>query len=189
MRRFNFILPCIALLACTNDLDRVAAVELPASAADRVTRDVEYYYSDSGHVINRLRAGQIEEYTTEQEQRTEISGGVELVFFDRSGLQGSVLTARRGRIWPDRQRMQVIEQVVFVNAKGERLETEELTWSQDSGRVHTTRPVKIIRSSDILYGQGLDAAEDFSSYTIRKPTGSLLVEREDEIPSDDAADR
>jgi LPS export ABC transporter protein LptC len=160
---------------CKNDLDRVAAIDVPASAPDRITIHAEYLYSDSGRVTNRLRAGKIEEYLVKDQERTELSDDLELVFFSTDGREGSRLTAHRGRIWPNEGRMQVNEQVVFTNIKGERLETEELTWEQDSGRVFTDRPVKITRSRDVLYGQGLDASEDFSRYTIRQVTGSIAL--------------
>jgi LPS export ABC transporter protein LptC len=163
----------LALPACRNELDRVAAIEVPVEAPDRVTTNAEYLYSDSGRVTNRLRAGRIEEYMGEP--RTDIVDGLELLFYTTDGREGSVLTARRGRIWPEQGRMQVNEQVVFVNAKGERLETEELVWEQDSARVHTDRSVRITRKGDILYGTGLDAAEDFSRYTLRQVTGSFAL--------------
>lgn len=168
-------------VACKNDLDRVAAVEVTESSPDRVTTQAEYLYSDSGRVTNRLRAGKIQEYMDKDEPRTDIADGLELLFYELDGTEGSRLTARRGRIWPNEGRMQVNEQVIFTNAKGEKLETEELIWEQDSARVHTDRPVKITRKGDILYGQGLDAAEDFSRYTIRQVTGSFA------LPSDTLA--
>lgn len=168
------------LFACKNDLDRVAAIEVPANGPDRITTDAEYLYSDSGTVRNRVRAGTISEFSGEH-PRTEMTDGVELTFFGPDGHAGSQLTARRGEIQPDRNRMVVEEQVVFINAKGERLETEQLTWDQDSGRVYTDRPVKVIRVRDIIYGQGLDAAQDFSQYTIRKITGTLFIDQSDTL--------
>ena len=77
--------------------------------------------------------------------------------------------------------MSVSDQVVFVNTQGERLETEKLTWSQDSNKVFTDRPVKITRRNDIIYGQGLDAEEDFSRYTVRRVTGTLFIDRSDTL--------
>ncbi len=168
------------LLACKNDLDRVAAIEVPANGPDRITTGAEYLYSDSGKVRNRVRAGTISEFNGTQ-RRTEMTDGVELTFFDAQGRAGSQLTARRGEIQPERNRMVVEEQVVFVNARGEKLETEQLTWSQDSDRVYTDRPVKVTRARDIIYGQGLDAAQDFSRYTIRKITGTLFIDRSDTL--------
>ena len=161
--------------SCGNDLDRVAAVELPAAVPDRATQEAEYFYSDSGIVRNRLRAGRIEEWTMEP-KRTEMSEGVELLFFDAQGRPGSKLTARRGLILPGKKRMEVMEDVVFINAKGERLETEQLTWEQDSARVHTDKAVRVQRGQDVIHGTGLDAAEDFSRYTIRHVTGTLQLE-------------
>ena len=168
------------LASCKNDLDRVAAIEVPTNGPDRITTQAEYLYSDSGKVRNRVRAGTISEFSGDH-PRTEMSDGVELTFFDADGRPGSQLTARRGEIQPERNSMVVEEKVVFVNTKGERLETEQLTWSKDSDRVYTDRPVKVIRAKDIIYGQGLDAAQDFSRYTIRKITGTLFIDRSDTL--------
>ncbi len=172
---FMAIALSFTLPSCKNDLDRVAAIDVPEHAPDRTTTNAEYYYSDSGKVTNRLRAGRIEEFMDKDHRHTEISDGLELLFFQADGSEGSMLRARRGRIWPDQKRMQVNEKVVFTNVRGETLETEELIWSQDSARVRTDKPVTITRKGDILYGQGLDAAEDFSNYTILRPTGSFAV--------------
>ncbi|MEX1132907.1 MAG: LPS export ABC transporter periplasmic protein LptC [Flavobacteriales bacterium] len=161
-------------VSCVNDLDRVAAVEVPKASADRITTDAEYLFTDSGLVRNRLRSGRIAEWSTEP-KRTELSEGLELVFYNAAGEQSSVLTARRGVMVPDEKRMEVNEQVVFINAKGERLETEQLTWDQDSAQVYTDRAVRIQRGGDIIHGQGLVASEDFSRYTISRITGILDV--------------
>jgi LPS export ABC transporter protein LptC len=168
----------LAGVGCSNDLDRVAAVDVRQEAPDRVTTGAEYVYSDSGRVRNRLKAGRVSDYRTTPPPRTELEDGVELVFFDRAGRPGSVLYARRAHILPGEKRMEVLDHVVFTNVRGERLETEKLVWEQDSARVHTDRPVKITRANDILYGQGLDASEDFSRYTIRRVTGSLVLDRD-----------
>ncbi len=168
------------LAGCKNDLDRVRAVEVAPNAPDRLTTQAEYLYSDSGIVRNRIRAGTIAQYDGDHPY-TELSNGVELTFFDLQGRTTGRLTARRGRILPANNRMQVDEQVVFINVKGEKLETEQLNWAQDSGRVFTDRPVKVTRARDIIYGQGLDAAQDLGWYTIRHITGSLYIGKSDTL--------
>ncbi|MCB9183255.1 MAG: LPS export ABC transporter periplasmic protein LptC [Flavobacteriales bacterium] len=168
------LLAGMLLSSCKNDLDKVAAVELPEAVPDRLTTDAEYIYSDSGIVRNRLRAGSIAEWGGEQ-KRTEINDGLELVFYDAQGQPGSRLTARRGLISPDGKRMEVYENVIFTNTKGERLETEELTWEQDSARVSTDQAVRVQRGQDVIHGTGLDAAEDFSRYVIRQVTGTIHI--------------
>jgi hypothetical protein len=42
--------------------------------------------------------------------------------------------------------------------------------------------VRITREQDILFGQGLDANEDFSRYTIRRITGSLYLDHDTLAP-------
>lgn len=168
------------LLSCKNDLDKVAAVELPAAVADRVTTNAEYLYSDSGAVRNRLRAGRVAEWSTGT-RRTEITDGLEILFYDAQGRPGSRLTAGRGIMEPDANRMEVFDEVVFTNTKGERLETEQLTWDQDSARVRTDKAVRVQRGKDVIHGQGLTAAEDFSRYTIRRVTGTIHL-GEDTLP-------
>ena len=160
--------------ACKNDLDRVAALEVPVGGPDRITTGAEYLYSDSGVVRNRVRAATIEEYSGD-EPRIELSGGVELTFYNTDGSPNGVLTARKGVILTNEKSMQVEQQVVFTNARMEKLETEQLTWDQDSGRVHTDKPVKVTRAKDIIFGQGLDATEDMAKYTVRKITGTVFI--------------
>ncbi|MCB0795302.1 MAG: LPS export ABC transporter periplasmic protein LptC [Flavobacteriales bacterium] len=174
----------IMLAACKNDLDRVAAVEVSDSGPDKVTFNAVYLFTDSGRIQNRLAAGRIEEFMHREDRRTELGDGLELTFFDRAGAPGSVLSARRGTILPDAERMIVRENVVFVNRKGERLETEHLIWSQDSDRVYTDKPVRIARDRDVIHGIGLEANEDFSKYTIRQITGTLYVDDGDTLAAD-----
>jgi LPS export ABC transporter protein LptC len=168
------------LLACKNDLDNVAAVEVPKAAPDRITEQADYLFTDSGQVRNRLRAGRIAEWAMEP-QRTELSEGLELVFFDSLGREASTLTARRGTILPKEKRMEVNEQVVVVNAKGERMETEQLIWLQDSAKVVTDKAVRVERDGSIIHGMGLDANEDFSRYTVRRITGILHMTEDDTL--------
>lgn len=186
--RLNFasvigFLALFAIVGCKNDLDNVTAVELPQTAPDRVTLNAEYFFTDSGRVRNRLRSGKIEEFTSEP-KHTELSEGLELVFFDSLGRPGSTLTARHGTILPKEKRMEVYEQVVFVNAKGERLETEQLSWHQDSAKVRTDKAVRVQRGLNVVHGQGLDAVEDFSRYTIKKVTGTLHLGEGDTLSTD-----
>ncbi|MDQ3100633.1 MAG: LPS export ABC transporter periplasmic protein LptC [Bacteroidota bacterium] len=168
------------LFSCTNDLDSVAAIEVPAAAPDRITFGAEYQFTDSGRVQNRLKAARIEEYRTEP-ARTELLGGLELTFYDSLGDPGSILTARRGTIIPSEERMEVFEEVVFVNERGDRLETEQLTWVQDSGKVRTDKAVRIQRGGDIIHGHGLDADQDMKKYRIHKITGELFIAEDDTL--------
>lgn len=176
-----FLLLLVGFISsCKSDMDRAGKVSITEGAPDRIIYNAEYFYTDSGLTRNRLRAGVLEEYF-EEPPRTELSQGVELLFYRNDGVEGSVLTADEGSIMQNGRLMEVREQVVFKNYKGEVLETEKLVWSQDSDLVYTEDPVRIIRRMDTIRGVGLYANEDFSRYTIMNPSGEVYVEPDAEI--------
>jgi LPS export ABC transporter protein LptC len=169
-------------LSCTNDLDQVAAVAVADDAPERVTSGSEQVYTEQGRPKYKLAAGVIREWVREP-QRTMLEDGVRLEFFDSIGQPGSVLTARRGVVLPKERRMEASGQVVFVNSRGERLDTEQITWYQDSARIYTDKAVRIQRGDNIIHGQGLVAAEDFSRYRVKRVTGTLQMATGDTLPA------
>ena len=60
-------------------------------------------------------------------------------------------------------------------AKNEQLNTEELFWKQDTKRIFTEKFVTIKQQTEVIYGTGLEAAQDLSDYTILKPEGEFEV--------------
>ena len=58
--------------------------------------------------------------------------------------------------------------------KKESLKTEKLHWSRSEGRVFNNEYVEISTPSQFLKGKGLTARQDFSSYTILEPEGTIL---------------
>ena len=58
------------------------------------------------------------------------------------------------------------KQVVVVNSKGEKLETEKLFWDQVKKEIYTEQTVKITTETEELTGTGMRAAQDFSSWNI-----------------------
>jgi LPS export ABC transporter protein LptC len=58
--------------------------------------------------------------------------------------------------------------------KKESLRTEKLHWSKTEGRVFNNEFVEIRTPTQILKGNGLTARQDFSTYTILEPEGTIL---------------
>lgn len=168
------------LLSCSNDLDQVAAVAVADDAPDRITVGSDQLYSEQGRPKYQLKAGVIKEWVREP-QRTVLEEGVRLSFFDSLGVAGSVLTAQRGIVLPQERRMEAMGDVVFLNSKGERLETEQIIWYRDSARIYTDKPVRIQRGNNIIHGSGLVAAEDFSRYQVKRVTGTLQLAMDDTL--------
>ncbi len=58
--------------------------------------------------------------------------------------------------------------------KKESLKTEKLHWSRSEGRVFNNEFVEISTPTQLLKGKGLTARQDFSTYTILEPEGTIL---------------
>lgn len=70
--------------------------------------------------------------------------------------------------------------VVRNTESGDELTTEELFWSPPDEKFYTDRFVTIVTEDEVHTGEGLEADEDFETYTITSPSGTLTVEDEDE---------
>ena len=70
---------------------------------------------------------------------------------------------------------------MIVNKKGEKLNTEELVWNQSAKKLFTEKFVKITTPTQVMYGDGLEANEDFTWYRILNPKGIVAVDKK-EIP-------
>jgi LPS export ABC transporter protein LptC len=77
-------------------------------------------------------------------------------FFGDNGEHQSVLTARTGTVETETGDMVARSGVVVVTDDGVRLETEELRWCKDEGRIVTDLPVRILREGGEVRGVGLE---------------------------------
>ena len=78
--------------------------------------------------------------------------------------------------------LSVRNNVHVVNKKQEEMNTEELNWDQVNDRVWTDRFIKISTKDEIIYGEGFEANQDFTSYEIKRITGTIKVQEEGLVP-------
>jgi Lipopolysaccharide-assembly, LptC-related len=67
-----------------------------------------------------------------------------------------------------------------INAKGEKLNTEEIIWDEQKKIIYSNAFVKITTGDEIIWGIGMEANEDFTDYVIKKVTGKVKVKTEKE---------
>jgi LPS export ABC transporter protein LptC len=104
---------------------------------------------------------------------------VNISFYDPTGQETTTIRSDSGRYARATDLYTVMGHVVVINKlKQEKLLTPELTWNPNTKKVATTKRVQVLSqlTGERLYGLGLDANQDFSQYSIRKPTGVFNVE-------------
>lgn len=157
-------------MACSNgELQEPLEYTGPLSEAE----DVEMYYSDKDVVKVKMMARLLYEY---QSGDREFPKGIYIEFFDEFGKLESTLKANEAYFFKNENQWRGRGNVEVRNVqKSEQLNTEELFWKPGEKRIFTEKFVTIKQQNDVIYGEGLDAAEDLSWYTITKLSGRLEV--------------
>ncbi len=144
----------------------------------QVVKEGYFEYTELGRVVQSLEATQLErwESTGDNQENPDVwhvDGGFTLFIGGTKTRHNAKLSAIRGTYDDQAGRLEAWENVVLVNAEGERLETEHLIWSHDSDLVRTNRPVEIQSAQGTLRGRGLTSDSKFERYEILAPTGTF----------------
>lgn len=100
--------------------------------------------------------------------------------FYRQGEHFSVLEADSGRVNPRTRAVHVWGQVDITTDDGRRLQTEDLLFDNDTGRITNEVFNRFTRGDDVLTGTGLDATPDLEYVEIKR---QVTAEVADDSPS------
>lgn len=140
--------------------------------------DVTFYYSDSALVKVKGITPHRMEYANGNQEFPE---GLYLEFYDDEGTIESTIDANVAFYDKEEDNWLGSEGVVVTETEsGKNLKTEELYWEPTEERIHTEEFVTIRSEDEVLYGNGLDAKQDLSEYTIKKPTGDFQLEENED---------
>lgn len=163
--------------SCKNDPKEIDALVSKNTLQEDKADDVTILYSEGGHTKVRLYAKQFVRNEIAKPPFTDMKKFVKVEFFDDSLHVTSTLTAKYGRIYEEKENAIIRDSVVVVNNKGETLKTEELVWNQAARKFYTEKLVHITTPTQVIFGEGLEANEDFSWYQIKKPKGIVQVNK------------
>jgi LPS export ABC transporter protein LptC len=190
INRYNFIsfkqftrtvIPGILFLcmtaSCHNDPKDIKALTDKGTLQEERAHDVVIIYSQRGVAKVRMFGHLFIRNEAAKPPYIDIKQGLRVEFYNDSLKVTTVLTARNARYYEQQGNVDIRDSVIVVNNKGEKLNTEELIWNQGIRRYYTEKPVKITTATQILYGDGLDANEDFTWYQIKNLKGAVKVNK------------
>jgi len=138
-------------------------------------KNVSLIYSEKSTVKIKISAPIMEEYLDGEEKYTEMAEGVEILFYGPLLKIKSTLTSKYAIQQTSKKIVEVKNDVVVVNDKGEQLNTEYLIWIEDSSKIYSEESVKITTKDEIIIGEGMEANQDFSKWKIHKITGVINI--------------
>lgn len=130
--------------------------------------------SDSGRVTAIIFAGYIRVF--ESDQKTYLSQGVKVRFFNTKGIQTSELTSNEGTVDEMTNNLEARKNVVVVSSDSSHMMTEQLFWDNDRQLIYTPAFVRITTKKDKLQGHGFESDQGLNNYRIFRVTGQSQTE-------------
>lgn len=134
---------------------------------------IEMRYAEEDEMKIRMTAGKVLQFDNGDREFPE---GIFVEFFDSAGIS-STLSANNAYYYKSTNKWRAQGKVQLKSIiKNEQLNTEELFWYPSTKKVYTEKFVTIRTGSEVIYGTGLDADQDLSSYQIRRVEGEFEVD-------------
>jgi|SRR5688572_19595484 len=138
--------------------------------------NVELFYTESQTVKVKMKTPLLYEFKNGDR---EFPKGIYLEFYDEAGVLSSTLRADHAYYFKNEDKWRARGKVEVVNQeKNEQLNTEELFWFPAKEEILSEKFVTIRQQQTVLYGEGLEAKQDMSTYSITKPQGEIEIEEE-----------
>ncbi|MCD4696245.1 MAG: LPS export ABC transporter periplasmic protein LptC [Bacteroidales bacterium] len=168
------------LFSCENDIQTINFLSFTDSLPSEYAKNIEVYYSDSGKIEAYLEGPLMINVNDDKDPYLEFPEGFKVIFFDSAMQEKSVITARYGISYEEKQIMEAKNNVVVRSLdKDEKLETEHLVWDRRKGLIYSEVFVKITKPDEVLFGDGLTSDQNFSFYEIKNPTGEFQIYPDD----------
>ena len=164
--------------ACENDLNEVKRVTQYESLPLQTIVESSITYTVNDRPSMTIKAGQIDRYTHTEDPYDIFTNGIEVTSYNSKGEIASVVTAEKATNYTKKNIMIAEDSVIVRNSEGKMLQTELLTWDKESSKIFTDKFVKITTPTEVLFGDGLEAEQDFSRYEILNIKGRIKVEED-----------
>ncbi|MGZ4033971.1 MAG: LPS export ABC transporter periplasmic protein LptC [Bacteroidia bacterium] len=165
--------------ACENDIAVVNTItgETEKQLPDQSNKNAEFLYSDSAVVRAKLTTPQLDHYAGKKPY-FELPKGMNVIFYTAEKKEETKLTANYGIGYDNGNGMEKMEakgNVIVINVKGEKLNTEHLIWNAITKKIYTDDFVKITTKDQTIMGDGMEADQNFSNYHIKNVKGVIYT--------------
>ena len=164
---------CFLLLLLVGCKAKVAGEPVEYTGALQEATDVDMLYSEKDRIKVKMKAKRILEFKNGDR---EFPDGLYIEFFDENGKLTSSLKANNAFYFKSKNQWRGRGKVEVKNMeKNQQLNTEELFWMPQTKKIFTEKFVTIKLETEVIFGTGLDAVQDLSTYTIKKPEGDFVI--------------
>ncbi|HOY39034.1 MAG: LPS export ABC transporter periplasmic protein LptC [Bacteroidales bacterium] len=176
----NIIAICVVLGSCSNNIEEVNELTSVTTLPATTVKNIETIYSDSAVVKLKLTAAEYRHFESGPEKYDEYPQGLLVEFYGSHLNVVGKLSCQYARYFPDKNLWEVRTNVEAMNLeKDEKINTELLWWDMNLEEIYSDKFVRITTADEIIYGDGFRSNQDFSSWKIIKPKGTITINDEE----------
>lgn len=165
------------LLSCSNDMEEIKKMIDYKSLPLQQAKNIEILRTDSGKVVLKVAAPEMERYTQLEQNPYEIyNKGITVTTYHNFPNVESYLTCNFAKHKIDQKLWEAKGNVVAVNEDNDTIRTELVYWDQNTKKIYSDKYVKIHTKNEIFFGIGFVADEDFKRWKITNLKGSIYLD-------------
>ena len=184
--RIFFLITIILFIqfSCKNDIETINALTSELNLPDQSGFDFETTYTDSGLLVGKIIAPEVNHYSTKEEPYFEFPRGMKVIFYDEVGNPESTIQANYAIFYENTDIWEARGQVIADNPRqGEKLETEQMFWNRREEKIYTDKFTKLTNSDGVFYGEnGFESRQDLTKWRLIGSKGTVNF-REDQDPA------
>jgi len=155
-------------------IDTTVKPEVPT----QIVHDFITSYTDSAVLQLELKAPLLKHYGKMDEPYTDFDEGIEVHFYEGRENKLGEISGNFARYTESEGLWEIRGNVIAMNDKGEKLETELLFWDENEDLIYTDKYVRITQEEQIIMGTGLESDTKFDNWKINNVTATLFIDDE-----------
>lgn len=167
----------VMLCSCKNDIDVINTFTEIHNLPTQSVKNLETIYTDSGKIQIKLLAPKLKRFSNVEEPYIEFPAGIEVIFFDKKQEPESQLTAKYAIYSETNELWEARDSVIAINNLGDTLNTELLFWDEKKELIYTNKFVKITTENEVIWGEGLEANQEFTDWKIKNVKGTIYIDK------------
>ena len=163
--------------SCREKIEIVDA-SLKPDVPTQVVHDFVTSFTDSAVLQLKLKSPLMKYYGKQEVPYADFDEGIEVLFYEGEDKMIGEISAKFARYTESKGLWEVRENVVAINAEGEKLETELLFWDENKDLIYTDNYVRITQKDQIIMGNGLESDTKFDTWKIKNVTATIYIDDE-----------
>ena len=161
--------------ACKSNNKNTQLLEYNGTFPDESAENMTITVSDSGRTIFIVNTPILNRYNGEDSSFVDCPEGILITSYNDYGHKQAIITAGYACQVNNNLFRATDNVVIYDLSNGDSVITDEVIWDQRRRSIYSTKAVKQIkRDGSINYGDGFDADERFTKYTIIHPHGEMV---------------